>query len=130
MRRTMPLLLGLGSLFMGVCLPYCPLPGKLRLLNLFWSSIDGLGLWAIDHTVGLSMHSRSLILGVFIWPLVVSILMFFCGQKLLHAKHPKTRLFVVSALLATAFLTTDLNRASRPPFLNLPTFYWLFFNVW
>jgi hypothetical protein len=130
MRRTMPLLLGLGSLFLGVCLPYCPLPKGVRLLNLFWSSIDGLGLWAIDQTVGLSIDSRVLLLGVLVWPILASSLMFILGLKMLRTEHLRLRLFVISAFAVTMFLTVDLNRAAQPPLSNLPTFYWLFFNVW
>jgi hypothetical protein len=130
MRRTTPFLLALGSLFLGVCLPYCQLPKGLRLLNLFWSSIDGLGLWAIDQTVGLSIQSRLLPIGVFAWPIFVSILMFIVGRKLLRTSPGRMRLFVISALVSTAFFTTDVNRAARPPLSHLPTFYWLIFVVW
>ena len=62
MRRVLfSLSFSTGSFFVGVGLPYCPLPNGLRLCNLFWSMIDGLGLWAIDETTGLSVDSRTLL---------------------------------------------------------------------
>src|SRR3569623_402001 len=130
MRRTVPLLLGLGSLFLGVCLPYCPLPNGLRLTNLFWSSIDGLGLWAIDLTLGLSIQSRLLIFGVFVWPIAVAILMFILGLRLVYTKHFRIRWLVILALVATTLVTTDLDRTLQPPLSELPTYHRLFGAVW
>jgi hypothetical protein len=130
MRKALLFLASLGPYFLGVAFPYCPLPGGLRLLNLFWGVVDGLGLWAIDETVGLSMDSRLLILGVLVWPIAVSAAMFALGLKLLRTMHLRLRLFVISALVATAFLDVDLNRALQPPLSHLPTFHRLFFAVW
>jgi len=119
-----------GAFLVGVWLPYFPLPNGLRLCNLFWSMVDGLGLWLIDETTGLSVESRTLLfLGVLVWPLVVSVLMFTIGL-LLYRVRPRLRMFVVSGLIATAFLNVDVNRVSQPPFSDLPTYHRLFAAVW
>jgi hypothetical protein len=120
---------GFWPLFLGVLLPYIPLPGGLRLLNIFWSVIDGLGLLTIDVSVGLSMQSRLLILGVLVWPIVVSGAMFLFGLRLFGMSF-RVRSVVLCALLASSLLTVNLSAAQHTPILKLPTFYRLFFAVW
>jgi hypothetical protein len=130
MRKTaIALCFGFWPIFWGVFLPYFRLPGGLRLLNFFWSLINGLGLWAIDELVGLSIQSRLVILGAFVWPIIVSGTMFFFGWKLPQMSSGM-RLTVISALLVSSLLTVSLGAAQHPPLSNLPTFYRLFFAVW
>jgi hypothetical protein len=130
MQRTFfALCFGFWPLLLGVFLPYFQLPGGLRLLNFFWSVINGLGLWAIDETVGLSIQSRLVILGVFVWPMIVSGAMFLFGFKLLRVP-PRARLVGIFALLASSLLTVNLSAAQHSPISHLPTFYRLFFAVW
>jgi hypothetical protein len=130
MRKTgFAILFGFWPLFWGVLLPYFRLPGGLRLLNFFWSIIDGLGLWAIDESVGLSIESRLVVFGVFVWPIAISVAMFLFGFKLLRVS-PKILRAALSALLASSLLTVSLGAAQHPPISNLPTFYRFFFAVW
>lgn len=130
MRKTaFAICVGLWPLLWGVFLPYFQLPGDLRLLNFFWSLIEGLGLWAIDLSAGLSVQSRLLILGVVVWPIVVSGVMFLFGLELLRVPS-RVRLVALSALLASSLLTVSLGAAQHPPISSLPTFYRLFFAVW
>ncbi len=131
MRRTMFLLwFFLWPWFLGVFLPYCTFPGGHKLFNVFWEVIYGLGLWAIDETFGLSIQSRLLVLGVFVWPIVISTIMLVFGLTLQKTNRRTLRLTVVLALIASSFLVIGLDRAMRPPFSILPTFSRLFFAVW
>ncbi len=120
---------GFWPLFLGVLLPYIPLPGGFRLLNIVWSVVDGLGLLTIDVSVGLSVQSRLLILGVFVWPIVVSGTMFLFGLRL-SGMSSRVRSVVLCALLASSLLTVNLSAALHAPISKLPTFYRLFFAVW
>jgi hypothetical protein len=111
----------LWPLFLGVILPYVPFPGGHRFLNLFWSVVCGLGFWMIDETVGLSMDSRLLVIGVLVWPIVVSAAMFLLGWKLQEIS-PRMRLILICALLASSLFIVSYQRAMRPPMLYLPTY--------
>ena len=129
--RKIAFALGFGfwPLFLGVLLPYFPLPGGLRLINIFWSVVDGLGLLAVDVFAGLSVQSRLLILGAFVWPIVVSGTMFLFGLRLLGMSS-RVRLVVLCALLASSLFTLNLSAAQHAPISKLPTFYRPFFAVW
>jgi hypothetical protein len=129
-RTTFCLWFCLWPLFLGVCLPYLTFPGGHKLINIFWGSIYGLGLWGIDKTIGLSIHSPFVAVGVVIWPIVVSSLMFILGRKLVQMNHRWLQLAIVLALVVSSLLVINLQMALQPPFSNLPTFYRLFFAVW
>ena len=132
MRRLwFPLWFSLWPCFLGVFLPYLAFPGGVHLLNLFWESVYGLGLWGIDETVGLSIESRLLVLGLFVWPIILSTLMFKAGRALLKDSLGKIRLPIVIALIASSFIViANPDRVGRPPFSRLPTYYRLFSAVW
>ena len=132
MRRTVFLLwLFLWPWFLGVVLPYCTFPGHIKLANLFWEVVYGLGLWAIDEAVGLSLGSRFLLfVGAFAWPVIISTIMVLLGLVLQKASLRKLQLTMALALIASSFLVTDLDRALHPPFSNLPTYYRLLGAVW
>jgi len=130
MRRLLiSLLFCLWSFFLGVVLPYVPMPGGLRLLNFFWSVVFGLGLWIIDETVGLSMDSPLLILGVLVWPIAISGAMFLLGWKLQQMSSRK-RLILICALLASSLFVISDSAALRPPMSDLPTYYRQLFVIW
>lgn len=130
MRKTaFALFFGFWPLLLGVFLPYFQFPGGTRFLNFFWSVIDGLCLWAIDESVGLSVQSRLLILGAFVWPIVISGLMLLVGFRISRMPS-KARLIALSLLLASSLLTVNLRSAQHPPLSHLPTYYRLFFAVW
>lgn len=120
---------GLWPLFLGVFLPYVSLPGGLRLLNILWSVADGLGLWIIDVSIGLSVQSRMLILGAFVWPVAVSAAMAFLGARLFDASS-KTRIVAGCLLLASSLITVSLGSAQHALVAKYPTYYRLFFTTW
>ena len=131
MRRTSFLLwLFLWPLFLGIFLPYCPLPGGLRLLNIFWGTVYGLGLWGVDKTVGLSIQSSFVALGVVIWPVIISAVLYVFGRRLQESSDGKVRSTIILALIVSSLPLVTLSKALQPPFSNLPTFYRLFFVVW
>jgi hypothetical protein len=131
MRRLLfPLWFCLWPLFLGVFLPYCPLPGGHRLLNLPWEIVSGLVFWGIDETIGLSVQSRLLFAAAFYWPFVVSIAMCVLGSLLQKASRRKLRLISAVALIASSFFVVNLDRAMEPPLSNVPTYYRLFAAVW
>lgn len=115
--------------FWGVFLPYVPFPGGLRLLNLFWSAVCGLGFWVMDEAGVLYMDSHFLVLGVLVWPVAVSGATFLLGWRL-QQMSAKTRLVLLCALLASSFLVVPVQLAMRPPMSDLPTYYRLFAAVW
>jgi hypothetical protein len=131
MRRILlALWFGLWPLLWGVCLPYFQFPDSLRLYNYFWGGVCGLGLWVTDITVGLSLDSRLLLgLGVLVWPIGVSMVMFLIGWMLDKITF-KMRLVVISALLVSCLLTENLQTLMQPPMSNIPTYYRLFAAVW
>ena len=123
MRRLLvSFLFCLWPLFWGVLLPYVQFPGGLRLLNLFWSVVCGLGLWTIDETVGLSIVSPLLVLGVLVWPIAVSGAMFLLGWKL-RQMSSAVRLVLICALLASSLAIVSVHSALQPPMSGLPTYY-------
>jgi hypothetical protein len=128
-RRWFPLWFSLWPCFLGVFLPYCTFPGGIKLLNVFWETIYGIGLWVVDQTVGLSMDSRLLFPGLCLWPLVISTIMFFAGRKLQKAGR-KMQLSAAIALIASSFLVVNLDRALQPPVSHLPSYNRLFWAVW
>jgi len=118
---------GLWPLFFGICLPYFSLPGGLRLVNLVWSIVEGLGLWAIDETAGLSLESRWLPLGLFAWPLIISTIMFLFGRKLARTSS-RAHLVTLLALLASLIFTVSYKTANGVSFL--PAYFRYFQAVW
>ncbi len=131
MRRLLfPLWFCLWPLFLGVFLPYCPLPGGVRLLNVPWEIVSGLVFWGIDETIGLSVRSRLLFAAAFYWPFVVSIAMCVFGCLLLKEGRRKLRLIFTIALIASSFFVVNLDRVCQPPILKLPTYYRLLAAVW
>lgn len=130
MRRTVfGLILCLWPLFLGVGLPYLTFPGGLKFMNFFWGTVYGLGLWGVDKTIGLSIQSPFVAIGVIVWPILVSTTIFIFSRKL-QLNHRKVQLSIVFALIISSLLVTNLHAALQPPFSNLPTFYRLFFVVW
>jgi hypothetical protein len=131
MRRALFLLwFCLWPLFLGVWLPYLTLPGNLKLMNVLWGLVDGLGLWFVDKTVGLNIQSPFVALGAFVWPVVVSSGMLILGRSLNRVQHRKLRSAVVAALIASSLLVVSLRRATHPPLSRLPMYYRLSFVVW
>jgi hypothetical protein len=129
-RILLALWFGLWPLFWGVFLPYFQLPGRLRLVNFFWDAVCGIGLWLTDNTVGLSLDSRLLLgLGVLVWPIGVSMVMFLIGW-LLDKITFRMRFAVMCALLVTCLFTENLQTLMQPPWSNIPTYYRLFTAVW
>jgi hypothetical protein len=128
--KLFPLWFCLWPCFLGVFLPYCTFPGGLKLLNVFWEGVYGLGLWGVDEAAGLSIQSRLLFLGVLVWPIAISTVLFIFGRKIQKINHRTLRPAMVLGLIASTFLVINLDRAQQPPFSNLPTFYRLFFIVW
>jgi hypothetical protein len=130
MKKTVfTIFFGFWPLFLGVFLPYVPFPGGLRLLNIVWSIANGLGLWVIDLSIGLSIPSKTVILGAFLWPVAVSVAMAFLGARLFDMSS-KTRVVAVCLLLATSLFTTSLSSAQHAPVAEYPTYYRLFFAAW
>jgi hypothetical protein len=130
MRRILvSLLFCFWPLFWGVFLPYVSFPGDLRLLNLFWSVVCGLGLWTIDETGGLSIVSPLLVLGVLVWPIAVSGAMFLLGWKL-RQMSSRVRLVLICALLASSLLVASVHAALQPPMSDLPTYYRQLAAIW
>ncbi|MDE1161932.1 MAG: hypothetical protein PW792_08290 [Acidobacteriaceae bacterium] len=120
---------GIWPLFLGVFLPYVSFFGGLRLLNILWSIANGLGLWVIDASVGLSVQSKATVIGAFLWPIAVSAAMAFWGSRLFDMSS-KTRIVAVSLLLASSLFTVSLGSAQHAPAVKYPTYYRLFFAVW
>ena len=118
---------GLWPFLFGICLPYFSLPSGLRLVNLFWSVVEGLGLWAIDETAGLNIQSRWLLLGLVVWPLVVSTTMLLVGRKLMRMSS-RARLITLLALLASLTFTVSYKTANGLSFL--PAYFRYFQAVW
>ena len=104
-------------------------PGGLRLLNIVWSIANGLGLWMVNVSVGLSIDSKGLILGAFLWPIAVSAVMAFLGARFFDMSS-KSRIVAICVLLATSLFTTSLSSAQHAPLAKYPTYYWLFFSAW
>ena len=96
-------------LLLGVLLPYFEFPGRLHLLNFFWGVVYGFGLWMIDKTVGLSIQSPLALLGLIVWPIVVSGAMFFVGWKLPQMSS-RMRLALESALLLSSLFVVNLDQ--------------------
>src|SRR5437868_1581898 len=69
----------LWSLFLGVFLPYVPFPASTRLVNFFWASVYGVGAGVQDRVSGIGPLRPHLWLGLLLWPLFVSAVMFWIG---------------------------------------------------
>jgi hypothetical protein len=115
---------------LGVFLPYFSFPGNVRLLNLLWESIYGLGIWAVDETVGLRIQSPFVLAGVVLWPIVVCWGMFILASKIQGLENKKWRRGAIAALAASSLLTVTLPTIDHEPWSKLPTFYRQFFVVW
>src|SRR5438874_2177259 len=128
-RVLFSLCFSLIPLFLGICLPYVPLPGDVRLINLFWGVVYGAGLWAIHEALALP-PSRVFLLFMFGWPLAVSGALFFIGSKLQETGHSRLRLMFVYIMIASSLAVTGLQRSLEPPFSKLPTFYKVLFTIY
>ena len=127
MRRTIFFLwFCLWPLLLGVFLPYFEFPRRLHLVNLFWGTVYGLGLWAIDKTVGLSIQSRLVVLASLVWPVLISAAMSVFGWNLPKMSH-RMRLVSMSALLMSSLLTANLDGVLAK---CLPTYYRLMSVIW
>jgi hypothetical protein len=130
MRRILfSLCCSLIPFFLGIFLPYVPLPGGLRLANLFWDVVYGAGLWAIDWLVGFHPLSRVSLSWIFGWPIAVSFVLFFIGRNL-YETHPRLRFWSICTLIASALFVTRADRLLEPPFSHLPTFHGIFFAIY
>ena len=114
----------LWPLFLGVFLPYVPLPLLGHLQNLIWGFLYGLGLFLTDITVGNSIVSKHLIFGVFLWPIALTVLLFWLSNR----KAFRDLMGKTSALLfISSFFCLPVYSQSID---WLPTYWRLMFVVW
>jgi hypothetical protein len=113
-------------LFLGAWLPYVPIAGGGRLINLLWSLIYGLGLVLCFYIFG---HDRPAIVfwGGLLYPLFLSAVLFWVSGKLWDNANSVRRSWAAGLLLLSAFCVIGLDRSFYPPFNVLPTYWKLMF---
>jgi hypothetical protein len=120
-------------LFLGVFLPYVPIPGGGRLINLLWSLIYGLGLVLSFYVYGdaAGSHRPNLVLyGGLLFPLLLSAVLFWLSGKLWNTTNSVGRVWAAGLLLLSACCVVGLDRSAYPPFDVLPTYWRLMFIVY
>jgi hypothetical protein len=117
-------------LFLGVFLPYVGVFDHTKFVNLFWGAIYGFGLFLTDWIFTNSVKSPVLIIGVFIWPVFISALLFWAAGRWWHRSSLWGRLKSVAILFLTMFLAVSISTVSQPPFNLIPTYWKLMFVVW
>lgn len=96
-------------------------------VNWFWSFIDGLCLFAMMFVTGRG-PTPVLLIGMIVWPVMVSAFMFWLGGKVWQVPDRRKRWAAVVLLLASSFLVVNLDRLGQPPFDVVPT-YWSLMSV-
>ncbi len=121
---------GIWPLLVGVFLPYIEFPHGIRLVNVPWGLIFGFGLFLIDLLSGLTIYSPWNILGVIVWPLVLTFVMFMLGGKLDRMSGGRLRRILVLVMIISSLLVINISLADSFPWSRIPTFYREFFVVW
>ncbi len=114
----------LWPLFLGVFLPYVPLPFFGHLQNLIWGFLYGFGLFLTDVTVGNSIVSKHLIFGFLLWPIMLTGMLFWLsGREMLRGPTGKA----AGLVFITSFACLPVYSQSIS---WLPTYWRLMFVVW
>jgi hypothetical protein len=126
MRRVMFCLwFAIWPLVIGIVMPYVPISGNIRLINILWSIVYGAGFWIIANTNGLSMASPFLFFGFFVWPIAVSLVLFMFAWRLSRCHSRRICAVAALALVVSSFAVVSLDQLYINPFTYLPTFYQL-----
>ncbi|HEY1836599.1 MAG TPA: hypothetical protein VGG36_03010 [Rhizomicrobium sp.] len=124
------LLFALPPYFFGTLIQTVPFPSQTdRLENLFWGSVYGLGWFEIGFFVNLR-SSGPAIFGFCIWPIAVSIFLYWIAGKLWDSDNVKLVRICVILLLLSFCIDVPLTWASKPPLAYLPLWYNAFFNIY
>lgn len=92
--------------------------------NLIWGTVDGLGLFAVDETVGLSIApSFGKFFGFVIWPLLVSAFLFWFSGTLWRKNCYSRRWLYALMLLLTGLCVIDVYWAGGRAFHRLPLYF-------
>ena len=116
-------------LLSGVFLPYFQFWSFGKFLNLFWGTIYGLGLFVGNYVFSIRSPSN-FILGGFVWPILLSVLLFWLSGKLWQQSGLIGRFVGAALLVASLFLVITLSKSGQPPFNSWPTYYNLLFVEW
>jgi len=108
-------------LLSGVFLPYIQFGGLGKFLNLFWGTIYGLGLFVGDSFF--RVRSPYVILGAYVWPLVLSGLLFWLSGKVWQQSGPIGRFVTAALLFASLFVVITMSKSAQPPFYYWPMYY-------
>src|SRR4051794_19503380 len=112
-RRLFSSSVSLLPLFLGIALPYVPLPGSVRLVNVFWGVVYGAGFFVIDWFGAFHPTQRSpaVFFAFIVWPVFVSGALFMIGNWLHRTTGSRLRLVSMCLLMASALALTTLDSA-------------------
>jgi hypothetical protein len=119
----------LMPLFLGICLPFVPFPGDVRLVNLLWGVVYGAGFFAIDVFGAFhpTQPSSAVSFAFFVWPLVVSGALFVVGRRLYQANSSRLRLLSVSILLLSSLAVTTWGNSLQSSLPTFTKYYFVFY---
>ena len=122
-------LFSLGPLFLGVFLPYVPLFGFGRAVNLFWGTVYGFGLFVTELLCGNSIASPVVLFGALLWPILVTVFLYVLSRKLVTGTRFRFHLSL-ALLFLSSFLTVSVGLLRQQPFILIPTYWQLMWVIW
>jgi hypothetical protein len=121
-RLLFQLWFALWPFFLGVLEEMADVAGH-HFTNLIWGVIDGLGLFAADMTVGLSLRpSFGKTFGFLVWPILISIFLFWLSGKLWERSSKSERWIYAGLLLLSGLCVAEMHGPGLPFFGWIPLY--------
>jgi hypothetical protein len=116
-------------LYLGVFLPYLMLPVLGRTVNLAWGFVYGVGMLITDVSLANTGVLKWLSFGTLLWPILVTAFLYWMSGKI-WSRSETPAIIAACAVGISALLVIPMDTASRPPFVDIPTYWNLMFPIY